>query len=1275
MSLRSIFARHRHRFLSPEERAHRVQKAVAALDADPLDASAVERRGSPREVATALLAHAPYDPELRRGLARHAARCGDEEALCEHLEAAFDPEGADLETLRGDLDGLVPDLEARLDGLVQGWGRRARVKDMAVESVGPGETALVWPVSAHDAVVRVYEGWLAHVGRVEAKIFDEPRYVEWAVADSLDLESPFDLEPPLDRSFGHLGAILRLFDEVAPHVEDLRLHLYDQTSELHEIWIVDGVCYALEHPCEGFDTEASTLLLGRILAEVGEDPPLRQVVVSGWRTCAGWAIRALREHPERRAEAEAHLERLRAYGDRALVLRALLHDGLDEPELAREALRRALLVSRGWREGWLLLASRLLDVGAFEEGFAAAHEATRVAYYCDKSRLLCAVAKAALGEGLAAQGWIQAHIERYGTAYPGALLREAGELLEAHHVDLATTCATWLVEQPRYKTRGEELLQRCRLRRDEGSLEDALAELVARPGDLGLRSEVASRLVRVGHPSGLWIRAQLGHDLAETFAERERAASILGGLSPAIAVEGLRLEWARGFVRVAELVDGGAAQVEALLADPAGRLLEELIVLATDAAPDGATGGALAGVIRGRPRPSALRRVYVIVGESAAARRSGEEASAPRGLDLDLDLALDVPIVPWRGPSPAAIHRGLCGGEGPEFREELRIRQIEPRTPERDYQVVLPLLPGALEPALRVIDGWSERVRGMLDLDDAGEQLVFYQVGDRCYAGIGNLLRAFDAIAPFVDDVRFAFWDSDSELLYEVRVTQGRLSVIAGEIDEDDHELRRAWFAQRSRQRPEDYALRRMVVDLILDDADFYLRRAGDGGLARAQERLAEAAGLECFDPALHLLQARCAERSGDTLAAEEAYLRAAEVQGQACLPATLAALAGGRDDAARRHLASFRAAWPEHTLGRWIDAYLQDDPSLLGGLLRVVAERSERPEPDLVELASSPRFAAMSSWLIDALPPAGEAACRYLVAVAGRLRGISASLADKAFEAAILRAPADPKPWLAWAQTDDPELRLARLRRARALAPDDLDVLSALGRGLTESEDWPRVIEVLSHRQALVEASGEKPRGYGWHLDLVRLYTACYQGACSALYGRPAGASRPPGRPADDALDRCDVLLDQGLAAVRAWTEEDTAAHGAFYTVKAIVASFRKDNAAATAWSTRSIAAAPTPHGYSTRASARNNHGDLDGAEEDARAALELDPEHHHADYVLACVGAKRGRPFERLLPHLQRIAELWPEGRSEVLEEKDLAPLRDHPVFRRLFAGGVAT
>lgn len=1265
MSLRSIFARHSHRFLSPAERARRVREAVAALDAEPLVASAEVRRGSPRDVATELLAHAPYDPELRRGLARHAARIGDEEALREHLEAAFDPEGAQLETLRRDLEGLVPDLEERLDGLVQGWGRRARVKDVAVESVGPGETALVWPPSAHDAVVRVYGDWLAHVGRVEARIFDEPRCVEWAVAGSLDLESPFDLERPLDRSFGHLGALLRLFDEVAPHVADLRVLLYDQTSELHELWIVDGVCYALQHPCEGFDTEASTAVLERILAEVGEDPPLRQVVVSGWRTCAGWAIRALREHPERRSEAEGHLERLRAHGDQALVLRALLHDGLGEPELAREALRRALLVSRGWRDGWLLLAERLIDVGAFEEGFAAAHEATRVAYYCDKSRLLCAVAKAALGDRLAARGWIDAHIERYGTAYPGALLREGGELLEADHVDLAIACATWLAEQPRYKTRGEELLRRCQQRREEGSLEDALAELVARPGDLGLRSQIAERLVRDGHPSGPWIRAQLGHDLAETFADRERAALLLRGLPPAIAEEGLRLEWARGFIRAAELVDGGAAQLEALLADPAARLLEELIVPASA----GAIDGALAAVIRGRPRPSALRRVYVIASESAAARPSGEEGSAP------IELELDVPLVPWRGQSPAALLGELRGGEGPELREELRIRQLEPRTPERAHKVVLPLLPGSLEPVLGVIDGWSERVRGLLELDDAGEQLVFYQVGDRCYAGIRNLLRAFDAIAPFVDDVRFALWDSDSELLYEVRVTQGRLSVIKGEIDEDDRELRRAWFARRSRERPEDHALRRMVVDLLVDDADFCLRRGGAGGLARARERLWEAAGLECFDPALHLLRARYAERSGDTLAAEEAYLRAAEAEGQASLPATLAALAGGRDGAARRHLASFRASWPEHTLACWIDAYLRDDPSLLIGLLRVVAERSERPEPDLVELAGSPRFAAMSSWLIDALPATDVTACRYLVAVAERLRGISASLADKAFEAAILRAPADPRPWLGWAQTDDPELRLARLRRARALAPDDLEVLSALGRSLTESEDWPEVIEVLSHRQALVEASGERPRGYGWHLDLVRLYTACYQGACAALYGRPAGAPRPPGRPADDALGRCDALLDQGLAAVRAWTEEDTAAHGAFYTVKAIVASFREDNAAAIAWSARSIAAAPTPHGYSTRASARNNHGDLDGAEEDARAALELDPEHHHADYVLACVGAKRGRPFERLLPHLQRIVELWPEGRSEVLQEKDLAPFRDHPVFRRLLVGGVGT
>lgn len=91
----------------------------------------------------------------------------------------------------------------------------------------------------------------------------------------------------------------------------------------------------------------------------------------------------------------------------------------------------------------------------------------------------------------------------------------------------------------------------------------------------------------------------------------------------------------------------------------------------------------------------------------------------------------------------------------------------------------------------------------------------------------------------------------------------------------------------------------------------------------------------------------------------------------------------------------------------------------------------------------------------------------------------------------------------------------------------------------------------------------------------------------------------------------------------------------------------------------------------------AHNNYGNLlvalgrfDAAEQEYRKAIELDPEHPAPYYNFACLNSLRNH-IEGALEYLGRAIELDEAFREEARKDKDLAPLRGEPRFRRLVYG----
>jgi len=250
-------------------------------------------------------------------------------------------------------------------------------------------------------------------------------------------------------------------------------------------------------------------------------------------------------------------------------------------------------------------------------------------------------------------------------------------------------------------------------------------------------------------------------------------------------------------------------------------------------------------------------------------------------------------------------------------------------------------------------------------------------------------------------------------------------------------------------------------------------------------------------------------------------------------------------------------------------------------------------------------------------------------------------------------------------------QLGRANLERALAINPDHLGALGDLGALHLDLGEHDRAIELLERYLTAFRAlwrPGEV-RGMSWDLHAAELASAQYGRACLRLYGVPAGANRPPGRPSVGVLADAEEAVDRALAILGERSSRDAKEHAPCYLLKAIIAGFRDQHREALAWADRALALDDTsPHAWSMRATSQNNLGALDDAATCAALAIELDAASWHGHYVLACVEAKRGADPAAVLARLRRVLELWPEGRTEIAGERDLAPLRELPAFREL-------
>ncbi|MCB9678173.1 MAG: hypothetical protein H6737_23935 [Alphaproteobacteria bacterium] len=592
-----------------------------------------------------------------------------------------------------------------------------------------------------------------------------------------------------------------------------------------------------------------------------------------------------------------------------------------------------------------------------------------------------------------------------------------------------------------------------------------------------------------------------------------------------------------------------------------------------------------------------------------------------------------------------------------EYRASLRVEQVEPVDGICDHQARITVLPGHEAAVTELASRWEHEVAKLFELQPGPPPFfVFEQQTDWYRAGLEKVELALLDLAEHVEDARFLLWEVDRELVDIVTYRDGCFGLRRVELDDSDTDALRRGLVTVAREDPSDDAWRRMTARMHLRSARMERRYRSD----RLDAALATAMSLETEDPGLWQLLGEIALERGETGRAERCFREQHTLSGQGLLRAAVSALAAGREDVAREVVGQLLAVGPSLAVW-WLAGFLgirEDAASRMLGALDAL-------DTDIAALAENdPRFPELVRWARGRLTTGPEAA-EILLAAAVALRDRGDPDAGEAFEAAWRVDPLGGRVDRTHARgLTDPGARRPLLERALEQAPTDAGLLSEVGRVRYETADYAGAVEVLERWRARWHPDR---RRYGDALDLLRLAGSLYFQACMALYGRPPGAPRPPGRPTDAALDATDGLLDRALEVVA--REPFGATLHVLYVVKATVALFREDPAAAVGWTDRALVS-DSAEAWSARASALGNLRQLDAALDAANRAVELAPDAWHPHLVRACILGLQGARADEILAPLERVAELWPEGAPEVLDEPDLASIRKHPRFNELFA-----
>lgn len=258
------------------------------------------------ELLRALLAckSAPYDEEAIRWWQRLADVAGGRPGWQPPETGGWDE--WDQRLLQRLADGAydkATDAELRFDGLAP--------------VVGSFAAELRWPTEATNAMREAYRRLLTRCGC--------GTFVEIAN----ELTAPWNLN---DNALGRVrrSALLEMFAEVAPHVEDARFFCGTQTF-LYEVWLVDQQCVVRDHT-ENVDEDREDIA-SAILEQVPADEALRQYAIVACQTTVHTELEALSARRQ-----DASVERTKAKIAQCVEL-----GGNVEPMLASFETVRALV--------------------------------------------------------------------------------------------------------------------------------------------------------------------------------------------------------------------------------------------------------------------------------------------------------------------------------------------------------------------------------------------------------------------------------------------------------------------------------------------------------------------------------------------------------------------------------------------------------------------------------------------------------------------------------------------------------------------------------------------------------------------------------------------------------------------------------------------------------------------------------------------------------------------------------------------------------------------
>lgn len=231
-TVRDAFEIHRARLLSRVQVEERLRPALVQL-----------RERTTRHAAhhrlLQLLPHAPFHPDLLRALLSQKKKPYDDEARGWWMALA-DAIG-DTAEWQPPACGAWDEYEQRvLQRLAEGAHEKGTDSELCFEGVGPriGRHAaeLRWPIEHHESAKAAYDRFLSRGER----LFED---YTWPFMDRF--QSPWHLADVAGKF--RRSALWQLFEDLAPIVEDVRLYCFTQMIRF-EIWIVDGVCYAQNHP-------------------------------------------------------------------------------------------------------------------------------------------------------------------------------------------------------------------------------------------------------------------------------------------------------------------------------------------------------------------------------------------------------------------------------------------------------------------------------------------------------------------------------------------------------------------------------------------------------------------------------------------------------------------------------------------------------------------------------------------------------------------------------------------------------------------------------------------------------------------------------------------------------------------------------------------------------------------------------------------------------------------------------------------------------------------